>query len=393
MLKEGAMKERAMRTTIAATTALACAALLSAAQVPVAAQAQGATARTAAPKAAAKPGPLPKTSWGDPDLQGTWDSTFMIDGDWGSTFERAAKYQGRAELTDQEVADLERHHAEADKAEANGTAALPRGGGGTAPNARTGAAWLGGGYNSWWLDQGVVPSNRKTSQLVDPPDGRLPKRTSAGEQSAQARRRPRLPESWEDLTFWERCLTKGGMPNLMLPRGYNNNTQIVQTPGYVALLHEMIHEVRIIPLDSRPHLPENVRQWVGDPRGHWEGDTLVVETTNIDSRVSGLQPWANFTSKGASQHMMKTIERFRRVEPNLVSYQMTVEDPEMYTKPWTVEIPMVKNTEPVFEYACHEGNYTMSDALGGARLQEKEEAERQAAEAGSERADPAGRAA
>src|SRR4029079_13953750 len=121
-------------------------------------------------------------------------------------------------------------------------------------------------------------------QVVDPPDGRLPPRTPAGEQSAQDRRKPRIIESWEDMTNWERCLTKGGMPNVMLPRGYNNNTQIVQAPGYVALLHEMIHEVRITPLASRPHLPDNVRQWVGDPRGHWEGDTLVVETTNIDSR-------------------------------------------------------------------------------------------------------------
>ncbi len=334
-------------------------------------QSTGAGAKVAAAKAA----PVLKTSWGDPDLQGTWDSTFMIGGDWGATFERAAKYGGRAELTDDEIAELERQQAEADRAEATGTAALPRGGGGTAPASRTGAAWLGGGYNSWWLDQGIVPANRHTSQIVDPPDGRLPPRTSAGEQSAQARRKPRLIESWDDMTNWERCLTKGGMPNVMLPRGYNNNTQIVQTPGYVALLHEMIHEVRIVPLDSRPHLPSTVTQWLGDPRGHWEGDTLVIETTNIDSRISALQPWANFMARGASQRTLHTVERIRRVDANAISYRLTVEDPEMYTRPWTVELPMLKSTEPVFEYACHEANYTMTDALAGARLQEKEEAE------------------
>jgi len=165
------------------------------------------------------------------------------------------------------------------------------------------------------------------------------------------------------------------MPNIMFPRGYNNNTQIVQTPGYVALYHEMVHETRIVPLGPRPHLPRSITQWDGDPRGHWEGDTLVIETTNIDPRVSALQPWANFTSKGAQQHSLRTVERFRRVDDKTINYQIVVEEPEMYTRPWTVELPLVKSTERIFEYACHEANYTMTDALSGARLQEKEEAE------------------
>ena len=327
--------------------------------------------KTGAANGDASKAAMPKTPWGDPDLQGVWDSTFMIGGDWGATFERDKKYGGRPDLTDQEILELKRQHDQADKAEATGAATLPRGGGGTAPASRSGAAWLGGGYNSWWLDQGIAPANRRTSQVVDPMDGRLPPRTPAGEKSAQARRKPRVPGTWEDMTDWERCLTKGGMPNIMLPRGYNNNTQIVQTPGYVALVHEMIHETRIVPLDTRPHLPGSVTQYLGDPRGHWEGDTLVIETTNIDSRISALQPWANLTAGGASQHMLRTVERLKRMDSNTIQYRLTVDDPEMYTKPWTVELPFVKSKEPVFEYACHEANYTMTDALAGARLQEK----------------------
>jgi hypothetical protein len=203
----------------------------------------------------------------------------------------------------------------------------------------------------------------------------LPATTPAGQALSQAKRKPRILDSWEDVTFWERCLTKGGFPNIMFPRGYNNNTQIVQAPGYVAFLHEMIHEVRIVPLDGRAHLPQNVTQWMGNPRGHWEGDTLVIETTNIDPRVTALQPWANFTSHHENyQRTLRTVERVRRIATNMLDYRITVEEPEMYTRPWTVELPMVVSREPVFEYACHESNYFMTGALAGARAQEAAEA-------------------
>src|SRR5262245_57069059 len=166
-----------------------------------------------APKPGTRPPAIRKTSWGDPDLQGTWDSTFSFD--WGATFERDPKYGGRAELTDEELAERQRQAAEAQRTDPD---AIPAGGGGTAPTTRSGSQWLGGGYNAWWLDQGTV--NRQTSQVVDPPDGRLPPRTPAGQAAADtARRKPRIAESWEDLTLWERCLSKGGMPNIMFPRG------------------------------------------------------------------------------------------------------------------------------------------------------------------------------
>jgi hypothetical protein len=163
------------------------------------------------------------------------------------------------------------------------------------------------------------------------------------------------------------------MPNMMFPRGYNNNTQIVQTPDSVALYHEMIHEVRIIPLDGRPHIPDRIRQWVGDGRGRWDGDTLVIETTNLEPRVSALQPWADYTSREGSGEKMRLTERIRRIDANTISYEITVQDPLMYTQPWTVAMPWVKNDGLVYEYACHEGNYSMPVILKGERLAEQAE--------------------
>jgi hypothetical protein len=308
----------------------------------------------AAGQQAAATSPVPRTSWGDPDLQGIWDSTFR---DWGSTFERPAKFAGKVELTEAEIAELEQMAA----AEA-----------GVEPTPRKGDV---GVYNRWWTDSGR--QTRQTSQVVDPPDGRLPPLTPAGEQARKSRLRggefrDKGFDSWEDLHLWERCITKGGMPNIMFPRGYNNNTQIVQAPGLVTLYHEMIHEVRIIPLDGRPHIPGSVRQWVGDGRGHWEGDTLVVETTNMEPRVSALQPWANYTSRDGSGERLRTVERFTRLDNDTIAYQITVEDPEMYTRPWTVALPMARLDDFIYEYACHEGNYTMPTVLRGERMAEQE---------------------
>jgi hypothetical protein len=292
-----------------------------------------------------------RTPWGDPDLQGTWDSTFR---NWNSSFERSREFEGKSELTDAEVAELEARAAkEASQEE---------------PPPRPGSPGI---YNRWWTDSGK--QTKQTSMVVDPPDGRLPPLTPEGA-LAKKTRDPVGYDSWEDLRLWERCLTKGGMPNVMFPRGYNNNTLIVQAPGYVTLYHEMIHEVRIVPLDGRPHVPETIRSWVGDARGRWEGDTLVVETTNLEKRVSSLQPWATFSSRTGSGEKMRLVERFKRVDANTIDYTVTVEDPLMYTRPWTVRLPLVKSNEPIFEYACHEGNYSVPAILAGARLEDAEAA-------------------
>jgi hypothetical protein len=161
------------------------------------------------------------------------------------------------------------------------------------------------------------------------------------------------------------------MPNAMLPRAYNNNAQIFQSPGYVAILLEQIHEPRIIPLDGRPHVSEKITQWLGDSRGRWEGDTLVVETRHFADKVSALQPWANFNSASGSGKGMHIVERLTRTDANTISYRMTVNDPQMYTRPWTVAFPMMKTSELMYEYACHEGNYGMEGILAGARNEEK----------------------
>jgi len=175
------------------------------------------------------------------------------------------------------------------------------------------------------------------------------------------------------MSTWDRCITRG-IPGAMFPAGYNNAYEIVQLPGLVIIHYEMIHNVRVIPLDGRPHLPANIRQWDGDPRGHWEGNTLVVETTNYHDKIR-----ANSFNccPGAGEHL-QVVERFTRVADEAIDYRYTVDDPATYTRPWTASVPMTKIQGPLFEYACHEGNYAMVDMLSGARAREKE-AERGAA--------------
>ena len=203
---------------------------------------------------------------------------------------------------------------------------------------------------------------------MDPPDGRIPPLTPEGQQRADAvaaAKRGRGPaDSWEDRNLHERCLVYHSVPPL--PTGYNNNYQIVQAPGLVAILSEMIHEVRLIPLDGRPHMGPNIRQWFGDSRGHWEGDTLVVDTTNFTD-LNDLNQRIRRGS-GATLHV---IERFTRVDTDKIDYQFTVDDPATFTKPWTATLPMAKIQGPIYEYACHEGNYGMSGILSGHRAQEK----------------------
>jgi len=231
-------------------------------------------------------------------------------------------------------------------------------------------------YNQAWYDRGTkLARNMRTSLVIDPPDGRIPPMTPEAKrrfEDTHAYFAAHPADGPEDRTLGERCLNFSQEGPPLLPGGYNNNYQIVQTPSYLAILAEMGNKVRIIPLDGRPHLPQGVSQWNGDARGHWEGNTLVVDTTNVrfnDKSHFGV----NYD--GLTDQNFRVTERFTRTAPDTITYQATINDPTVYTKPWTIEILMSKSEEPLFEYACHEGNYGMFGILSGARADEKKAAE------------------
>ncbi|HYL35667.1 MAG TPA: hypothetical protein VEV17_07135 [Bryobacteraceae bacterium] len=222
-------------------------------------------------------------------------------------------------------------------------------------------------YNQLFIDRGNelarVDGSKRTSLIIDPLDGKIPPLTE--EARARAGRRPvNRFDSVEDRPLGERCITGFGstVGPPMLPVGYNNNYQIIQTPGYVMIMTEMIHEVRVIHMDGRPHLPQSIRLWLGDSLGHWEGDTLVVETTNF----------TNKTRFRGSDENLRVIEHFKRIDAGTILYRFTIDDPSTYTKPWTAEYPFRATPGPIFEYACHEGNYAEADILAGARKTEAE---------------------
>ena len=279
---------------------------------------------------------LSRTADDRPNLQGVWDYRTI------TPLERPDELAGREFLTAEEVADLEARALERNTDEARPEDA---------------ARDVSSAYNDFWWDRGqkVVPTGR-TSLIVDPPDGRIP---YSNEGRRDAQRRPRGYEGPEARSLWERCLTRE------LPRlsgAYNNNFQIIQSAGVVAIINEMIHEVRLIPLDGRPHPDGGIRQWAGDSRGHWEDDTLVVDTTNFSDKTS-------FRGSSANLHL---VERFSRVDEHTLLYEFTVEDPTTWTQPWTAEFPIAKNDALIYEYACHEGNYGMTNLLRGARVQERD---------------------
>ena len=290
-------------------------------------------ARPAAAKAAA-----PKTSWGDPDLQGIWTS----DSENGVPFERPAEFGTKQEVEGEALDQLLEQRAE----QRSNVAPIVGGETGAGPT-----HW----YENW------TAKSARTSMVVDPPDGRVPPLTAEAQQRAAARaalRAGRGPsDSWEDRSLWDQCITRG-VPNVMYPTIYNNNTRIVQTPGYVAITYEMIHETRIVPLDGRPHLSSKIRGYLGDARGHWEGNTLVVDTTNFSSRT-------NYRGSSETMHL---IERFTRAG-NGVRYEMTIDDPHTFARPWTAALNLTAQSG-MFEYACHEGNYAMKHILSGARADE-----------------------
>jgi hypothetical protein len=287
----------------------------------------------------------PRTPDGKPDLQGVWTNVTI------TPLERPAELKDKPFFTEAEAAQYEKDVVQRTNADR-------RDGGAEAD--------VGRAYNNFWYDRGtkVVPALR-TSLIVDPPDGKIPALTPEGQTRAAARaesRRLHPSDGPEDRALTERCILWPTAGPPMLPSAYNNNYQIVQGHGYVAISVEMIHDVRIIPTDGRPHAPSSVRQWMGDPRGHWEGDTLVVDTTNFTDKT-------NFRGSGEKLHL---VERFTRKGPDLILYEFTVDDPASFTKPWTAQVPMSRMNGPLVEYACHEGNYAMEGILAGARAEEKD---------------------
>jgi hypothetical protein len=290
----------------------------------------------------------PRTADGQPDLQGVWTNKTI------TPFERPAEMADKAFLTPEEALETERSAAERREADDR------------AP--RSGDV---GAYNQIWFDAGTeVLSTRQTSLVVDPIDGRVPVRAEA-----EAKRDYDLAhsgDSYAHMSVWDRCISRG-VPGSMFPAGYNNAYQILQVPGYVVILYEMIHDARIIPLDGRPHIASGIRLWMGDSRGHWEGDTLVVETRNFHDRGWIASSSAAGRMKGiGTSEALQVVERFTRVDSDTVDYEVTIEDPKVYERPWTVAMPLTRDPEyQIFEYACHEGNRAVANVLTGARAQEK----------------------
>ena len=303
-----------------------------------------------------------RTAWGEPDLQGVWDYRSL------TPLERPSELGGKEVLTDDEAADFEQAVTRpADDIDPK-TGKLATSADGVVP------------YNNFWMDWGTsVVGSKRTSLIVDPPDGRIPpftpefakKRAAEAEARRGVGRHVPTPGGWVDdlgtTGLRVRCVVgyTSGPPNT--PGAYNNNIQLFQAPGHVAILSEQIHGVRIVPLDGRAH--GDVRQWMGDSRGRWEGQTLVVDTINffVDEKSTDTIGSTVF-GYGPRTHL---IERFTRVDADTLVYEFTVDDPDRLTRPWTAQLPMRKNPDKIYEYACHEGNYGLYNILAGARAKER----------------------
>jgi hypothetical protein len=307
----------------------------------------------------------PRTADGRPDLQGIWDFSSL------TPLERQKGMGDRAFMTPEEAAAIATRTAERNANQ-------------NAPTVRKGTLPVGGAvgaYNGFWMDQdGRIAHDLRNSIIIDPPDGRLPplqpgvrRQVGSLEKDVPGTYPVRLRGAGigsaapEDRGLAERCLVGFNSGPPILPAGYNQNIQIVQTRDYVVIVNEMVHDARIVPLDGRPHLPAHIRQWLGDSRGRWEGDTLVIETTNFNDQLASFNPTI-FEAVGTGSTLRLT-EKFRRVAADVLTYEFTVNDPATYTRPFTGVLSMRRGTE-LYEYACHEGNHGLANILRGARVQE-----------------------
>ena len=295
---------------------------------------------------------MPRTAWGHPDLQGVWD------------FRTLTPLERPDALADVPVFASDEAAAEFAAATAHALDADRRDG---ADQEFGFGSDIERAYNQFWMDYGSnLTDDRRTSLIVDPPDGKIP-------WTPEGRNRPgtfarafsgMVTEGPEDRALSERCILGFNAGPPMTPSAYNNNVQLFQTPDTVVIFNEMVHDARIVPLDGRPHLAGSLRQWMGDSRGRWEGDTLVVETTNFLRETS-------FTGSSANLHL---VERFTRVADGTLLYEFTASDPTTYARAWTAQVPMRLSDGDLYEYACHEGNYGMFNLLAGARAEEREAA-------------------
>jgi len=276
----------------------------------------------------------PRTPWGAPDQQGIWTS----DDARSVPMQRPAQFGDRRLLTDEEFAERKRRDDE------------------TRGDTRKGAGTFVGEVGSRTV--------RQSSLVIDPPDGRTPAVTADAQArtTATAVLRARLPQTWEDRSISDRCITRGILA--ALPTLYGNGLRIVQEPGYAAISYEMIHETRIIPLDGRPHVAKSVHLYMGDPRGRWEGDTLVIDTTNFSDRT--------VVGQNQTSDLLHVVERLTRVSADTIQYEATIDDPKTWVRSWTVTVPL--STQPgyqIFPYECHEGNFALRNILSAARAEEQ----------------------
>jgi hypothetical protein len=327
--------------------------IVAVAMLPPAAAAQGERAVGAGARPAAKPYTPSKTAWGDPDLQGIWLNATI------TPLERPTNLGDKAFLTAEEAAAIEKQTLERRA---------------VADNTKTPGQV--GAYNDFWMDSGtkVVPT-RQTSLVVAPSNGRIPFTPEA--EKVRDSRNSQSDNSYEHMSVWDRCITRG-MPGAMIPAGYNNAYQIMQIPGYVVILHEMIHEVRIIPVDKRQAIGSTIPQWLGDSRGRWEGNTLVVETKNFSRKGWLATSAASGRLKGIPQsENLRVVERFSLADNKTILYEATLEDQAMFKEPWKLSIPLSRDQDyKIYEYACHEGNQAVPNILRGARAAEKASASR-----------------
>jgi len=315
-----------------------------------------AAAKKAAAKAKVSPSAVLRTPWGDPDLQGVWNDATS------TPLQRPnGSISSKDVLSDEEAAEFQAQLA-------NDLSRDRRDGGADADVNRA--------YNEHWMDARrlKITADHRTSLIVDPPDGRIPptvplsperEKARAARAAANARFNAGLPDSYKDMSLPVRCVIRTDSPPY-LPTIYNNDFQIFQSPGHVVIAPEMIHSARIIPVDGTPHLSKNLHQWLGDSRGHWEGSSLVVETTNFRSDDGVI-------FQNANPDTFRITERFTRVDADTLNYEFTVSDPTTWTRPWTARIPWTKidPKEQMYEYACHEDNYDIVHFLSGARIREK----------------------